>query len=200
LIVLDVEIRRKAYGSRTVLRDIAFPLESGETLAILGPSGAGKTTLLRIVAGLDPAFEGRVAFSGIAAIVFQEPTLLPWRSALENITLVTGVALPEAETALREVGLAGMESHRPGQMSLGQRRRLSLARAFAARPDLLLLDEPFVSLDAPLVAEMMALTERLIAKTRVATLFVTHAPAEAERLADRILRLPVFSPLEVDSP
>lgn len=197
---VEVMIRRKAYGRRTILSDIAFMVESGETLAILGPSGAGKSTLLRIVAGLDPDFEGQVSRPRATAMVFQEPTLLPWRSALENITLVTGVAPAVAEVALGEVGLENMAAHRPRQMSLGQRRRLSLARGFVTRPDLLLLDEPFASLDAPLVAEMLALTERLIAATRPATLFVTHAPAEAERLAGRILRLRTPAQLEAVLP
>ncbi|MCB2053512.1 MAG: ABC transporter ATP-binding protein [Geminicoccaceae bacterium] len=186
---LVVEIRRKAFGDHLVLRDLDFIVEAGETLAVLGPSGSGKSTLLRIVAGLDRDFEGRIGAPAEIAMVFQEPTLLPWRTALQNLTLTTGVDAGRAASMLAEVGLAGREERFPRQLSLGQQRRLALARAMVTRPRLLLLDEPFVSLDAPLVEEMLHLTERLIAEVRPASLFVTHAPAEARRLATRTLRL-----------
>jgi NitT/TauT family transport system ATP-binding protein len=189
LSALDVVVRRKAFGAHVVLEDLAFSVAAGETLAILGPSGIGKSTLLRIVAGLDRDFDGEVRAPERIAMAFQEPTLLPWRTALQNLTLVTGVAPAEAEEALAAVGLAGRGGVFPRQLSLGQQRRLALARAFVTRPELLLLDEPFVSLDPPLVAEMLALTEALIARARPATLFVTHNAAEAERLASRILRM-----------
>ena len=186
---LEVEIRRQAFGDHEVLRDLRFTGAAGETLAVLGPSGSGKSTLLRILAGLDDDFEGSVRRPERVAMVFQEPTLLPWRRAIENLTLVTGVSRAQAEAALAEVGLAGRGTLYPRQLSLGQQRRLALARAFATRPELLLLDEPFVSLDARLVGEMLALTEALIAATRPATVFVTHSVAEAERLASRVLRI-----------
>ncbi len=189
LSALQVAIRRKAFGAHLVLRDLAFSVNAGETLAVIGPSGVGKSTLLRIVAGIDRDFEGTVTRPDRVAMVFQEPTLLPWRTALRNLTLVTGVDDAAAETALERVGLRGTGRLFPRQLSLGQQRRLALARAFATRPELLLLDEPFVSLDGPLVAEMLALTEALIAQARPATLFVTHSAAEAERLATRTLRI-----------
>ena len=186
---LEVAIRRKAFGPRVVLSDLTFAVNAGETLAVVGPSGIGKSTLLRIVAGLDDGFEGSVSRPERTGIVFQEPTLLPWRAARRNLTVVTGVDDATADAALQSVGLDGMGGLFPGQLSLGQRRRLALARAFVTRPELLLLDEPFVSLDDPLVEEMLALTERLIAQTKPATLFVTHSMAEAERLGTRLLRL-----------
>ncbi len=182
---LQVAIRSKGFGETIVLRDLVFQVARGEVLAVLGPSGVGKSTLLRIIAGLDGDFEGQLRCEGRVAMVFQEPTLMPWRSALDNLRLTTGVDAPQGEAALARVGLAGKGALYPGQLSLGQQRRLSLARAYAAKPDILLLDEPFVSLDPALVADMLALTESVIAEQRPATVFVTHAKAEADRLATR---------------
>lgn len=182
---LQVAIRAKCFGSTEILRDLVFQVARGEVLAVLGPSGVGKSTLLRIIAGLDTGFEGQVRREGRLAMVFQEPTLMPWRSALDNLRLTTGVTAQQAEAALSRVGLAGKGALFPGQLSLGQQRRLSLARAYAAKPDILLLDEPFVSLDQALVADMLALTESVIAEQRPATVFVTHAQDEADRLATR---------------
>lgn len=188
---LQVVIRSKRFGGTEVLRDLAFQVARGEVLAVLGPSGVGKSTLLRILAGLDTAFDGQVRREGRLAMVFQEPTLMPWRSALDNLRLTTGVDAQQAEAALSRVGLAGKGALYPGQLSLGQQRRLSLARAYAAKPDILLLDEPFVSLDQALVEDMLALTEGVIAEQRPATIFVTHARAEADRLATRQMMLAV---------
>jgi len=186
---LQVAIRAKQFGEVTVLRDLTFQVQRGEVLAVLGPSGVGKSTLLRLIAGLDTQFDGQIRRDGRLAMVFQEPTLMPWRSASDNLRLTTGVGAAEAEAALARVGLAGKGALYPGQLSLGQQRRLALARAYAAKPDILLLDEPFVSLDEALVQEMLALTESVIAEQRPATVFVTHAKPEAERLATRQLTL-----------
>ena len=188
--MIRVDVRRKAFGSTEVLRDVRFDLAPGERLAVLGPSGVGKSTLLRIVAGVDTAFEGQVERPGHVAMVFQEPTLLRWRSVLQNLTL-THPGLPEeaARAMLSRVGLGGRAELFPGHLSLGQQRRVAIARAFVGRPGLLVLDEPFVSLDAALAEEMMALTESLIAEARPAVLLVTHLRAEAERLGERIRRL-----------
>lgn len=172
-----------------VLGDIHLTLAPSETLALVGPSGIGKTSLLRIIAGIERDFEGEVQVNGKLAMVFQEPTLLPWRSVAQNITLTTGASAQIAEAALADVGLAGRGTDFPAQLSLGQQRRLSLARAFAIRPALLLLDEPFVSLDPPLAAEMMELFMSLRDAYNVASIFVTHVAAEADILASRTVTL-----------
>lgn len=185
--MISVNIRRMAYGETGILRNIRFELAEGESLAILGPSGIGKTTLLRVIAGLIEDFDGQISGASQLALVFQEPTLLPWRNALENITLTTGANTSEAQTVLSEVGLADKGTHFPGQLSLGQQRRLALARAFAARPRLLLLDEPFASLDEATAASMIALTSRMLASRRTTCLLVTHAAEEAVALASHAL-------------
>ncbi len=186
---LHVAIRSKRFGETHILRDLVFQVAPGEVLAVLGPSGVGKSTLLRLIAGLDTDYVGQIRRTGRLAMVFQEPVLMPWRSARDNLRLTTGVSADQAEAALARVGLSGKGGLFPGQLSLGQQRRLSLARAYAARPDILLLDEPFVSLDPALVEDMLALTESVIAEQRPATVFVTHAQAEADRLATRQMKL-----------
>ena len=188
--MIRVHVRRKVFGGTEILRDVHLELAPGERVAVLGPSGVGKSTLLRIVAGVDRAFEGQVDRPENIAIVFQEPTLLRWRSVLQNLTLThPGLSPEDARAMLRRVGLEAKAGDYPGQLSLGQQRRVALARAFVGRPELLILDEPFVSLDPALAEEMIALTESLIAETRPAVLLVTHVRAEAERLGDRICRL-----------
>jgi sulfonate transport system ATP-binding protein len=187
--MISVDLDEKRFGQNTVLRDVRFDLHARETLAITGPSGVGKTTLLRIIAGLDHDFDGKVSVKGRMAMIFQEPTLLPWRSVRDNISLVAHVPGAEAERVLDSVGLADKADHLPSQLSLGQQRRLALARAFAVQPDVLLMDEPFVSLDNALIEEMLVLTEKLRDQRPLATIFVTHSQAEAERLATRSLTL-----------
>lgn len=186
--VLRLDLAGFSRDGTTILGAISLSVGAEETVVLTGPSGIGKTTLLRLIAGLEPP-QGKVKVTGAVAMVFQEPTLLPWRSALENLCLTTRIAPSGARELLAEVGLADLEARFPGQMSLGQQRRLALARAFAARPALLLMDEPFVSLDPAMADEMMALFVRLRQARPLATLIVTHVEAEAQRLASRIIRL-----------
>ncbi|WP_026613850.1 ABC transporter ATP-binding protein [Ensifer aridi] len=188
--MIKIDVRRKAFGEEEVLRDIRFEMDVGETVAILGPSGIGKSTLLRLIAGIDPAFDGEITRPEKIAMVFQEPVLLPWRSVVENLTLVhPDLGTQAALSALERTGIVDKAGLFPGQLSLGQQRRLALARAFAGRPELLVMDEPYVSLDPTTAEEMLALTEALIAETGPAVILVTHSEAEAHRLARRRLRL-----------
>ncbi|PZU83002.1 MAG: ABC transporter ATP-binding protein [Shinella sp.] len=188
--MITVDIRRKAFGDNVILKDIRFEMAGGESIAILGSSGIGKSTLLRLIAGIDPVFEGSVERPANIAIVFQEPVLLPWRSVLQNLTIVhPGLGDEAALSALHRIGIADKAGLFPGQLSLGQQRRLALARAFAGKPELLVMDEPYVSLDPETAEEMLELTEALVAETRPAVILVTHSEREAVRLAGRRLRL-----------
>jgi len=175
-----------------VLGELAFSLGNGEVAALVGPSGCGKTTLLRIIAGLDSDFEGSVALPahGMLGMVFQEPRLLPWRTVEQNVRL----AAPQATDAalgnlFQALGLTTHRDHYPGELSLGLARRVALARAFAVEPDLLLLDEPFVSLDDALAARLRDELADLVNRRPITTLLVTHNVEEAIGLADRLLLL-----------
>ncbi len=187
--MLDIRLQSLCHDDTRILQDVSFQLMRGETLALVGPSGIGKSSLLRVIASLYTEFEGSCALDGTCAMVFQEPTLLPWRTVSDNIRVTTDATAKQVNIALADVGLAGRGEDYPGQLSLGQQRRLALARAFAVKPDLLLLDEPFVSLDPALVDEMMVLFTRLRAVHNVTTILVTHVAEEAEKLASRIVTL-----------
>ena len=193
---LDVEITQKELlsaggGAHTILYNVNFQLREGEICACLGPSGSGKTTLLRILAGLDSAFKGHVTLPPHRKIgmVFQEPRLLPWRNVAENLQLVSLASETEFAEIITTLGLSRHLNHFPGELSLGLARRVAIARAFIIKPDILLLDEPFVSLDAPLAAKLREELLGLVLKRKATTLMVTHDIEEAISIADRILVL-----------
>jgi ABC-type nitrate/sulfonate/bicarbonate transport system ATPase subunit len=194
---LEVCIKQKFYQAASgdnlhVLGELTFSMADGEVVALVGPSGCGKTTLLRIIAGLDGDYLGTVRLPEHCRLgmVFQEPRLLPWRSVEANVRL----AAPEATDAtldalFQTLGLAAHRGHYPGELSLGLARRVALARAFAVNPDLLVLDEPFVSLDAALAQRLRSELVELVRSRPVTTLLVTHDVEEAIGLADRLLVL-----------
>jgi ABC-type nitrate/sulfonate/bicarbonate transport system ATPase subunit len=194
---LEVHIKHKSYrnaagGELQVLGAVSIAVASGEVAALIGPSGCGKTTLLRIIVGLDSDFEGtvRLPAHGRLGVVFQEPRLLPWRTVEENVRL----AAPQASDAALDglFGTLGLSTHRhhyPGELSLGLARRTALARAFAVEPELLVLDEPFVSLDAALAARLRAELAELVARRPVTTVLVSHDVDEVIGLADRVFLL-----------
>ena len=194
---LDVSIESKSYraasgGRLDVLRGVKFALPAGAVAALVGPSGCGKTTLLRIITGLDRDYSGVVSLPdhGKLGMVFQEPRLLPWRTVEQNVRLGAPHASDaELDGLFAALGLAKHRRHFPGELSLGQARRVALARAFAVGPDLLVLDEPFVSLDAALATHLRDELAALVTSRAVTTILVTHDIDEAIGLADRVFLL-----------
>jgi len=194
---LDVDITGKSFISAAgkphrVLSDISFALATGEVGVVVGPSGCGKSTMLRILAGLDPNYQGRVARPAGArlAMVFQEPRLLPWRSVADNVRL----AAPDADDArlaalFSVLELSAHRDHYPGELSLGLARRVALARAFAVEPDFLILDEPLASLDDALAARLREEIATLVGSRPMITLLVTHSLDDAVRLGDKLILL-----------
>ncbi len=201
---VDVDIAAKTYaeapGSRAqaVLRGLRFVLESGVITALVGPSGCGKTTMLNIIAGLDRDFAGTVDRGAGAdggaprlAYVFQNPRLLPWRTVYQNIEFVlpTGTDPSVIEALLDAVDLTEFRDTFPNRLSLGMARRVAIARAFAVKPDLLLMDEAFTSLDEATVERMRELLLDLWRANPTTVLLVTHDMREAVHLARRIILL-----------
>ena len=181
----------RRFGSRAVLDSLDLDIAPGEFVALLGRSGSGKTTLLRALAGLDRVSEGLLEAPLATATVFQEPRLMPWKRAWQNIAL--GLRVPDARkralAALAEVELADFADAWPATLSGGQAQRVALARALAREPKLLLLDEPFGALDALTRISMHRLVKTLWRTHKPAVLLVTHDVDEAALLADRVLVL-----------
>jgi NitT/TauT family transport system ATP-binding protein len=195
-------------GQLRVLQNLRLVLPAGAAGALVGPSGCGKTTLLRLIAALDADYAGTIVrpAHGRLGMVFQEPRLLPWRNVRDNIRIAAPDATPaEIDALLAELGIDGHATHFPRELSLGLARRVSLARALAVQPDLLLLDEPLVSLDAARARDLREKIAALIDARRITTLIVTHDLREAIALADRVFLLSprpahVVATLEIDTP
>lgn len=207
-----VDIISKAFadergGETAVIRDLCLSLTSGEFITLLGPSGAGKSTLLNIVAGLDTDYEGNVQLQRTdgsdarISLMFQEPRLMPWLTICENVMLVcVGSRAERRNTALhwlQQVGLNGAAQQYPAQLSGGMLKRAALARAFACEPDILLMDEPFSSLDIPAADALRALLMALCQSRQTTVVYVTHDITEALTLSDRVL-LMRSKPMQVE--
>jgi NitT/TauT family transport system ATP-binding protein len=186
--------KRFANGTQA-LDDLSFAVAPGEFVSLLGPSGCGKSTALRIAAGLLASDKGTITRdTSEIGFVFQDPTLMPWADALANARLpldLKGVPRGEANAAARaalaQVGLAGFENAYPRELSGGMKMRVSLARAMAAKPKLLLLDEPFAALDEITRNQLGDDLLRLWRETGFTILFVTHSISESSYLSGRVL-------------
>ncbi len=197
---LKINIHSKTYPAVAgrpalpVLRDVSVTVDRGEFVVITGPSGCGKSTMLNAVAGLDADFDGDVDFGAdnpVLSFMFQTPRLLAWRTVTENVALVLDDDDPRHERIpemLAAVGLADAGSAYPERLSLGMQRRAALARAFISEPDILLMDEPFVSLDDPTAQSLRQLLIELWSRRPTTVLFVTHDRTESIMLATRLLR------------
>lgn len=192
------------YGGKPALADINLTLDSGELLVVLGPSGCGKTTLLNLIAGFVPYQHGSIILDGKhvdgpgaeRGVVFQNEGLLPWRNVQDNVALglqLAGVNKTErreiAALMLKKVGLEGAEKRFIWQLSGGQRQRVGIARALAANPQLLLLDEPFGALDAFTREQMQTLLLKLWHETGKKVLLITHDIEEAVFMATELVLL-----------
>lgn len=191
---------RKNFASELILEDVSLNLKSGSFMSIVGPSGCGKTTLLRIVAGLEQADAGKFRLGSgsgpqlTLAVVFQQGSLFPWKSVRRNISFGLELAgvdrltiAKRVEWALEMVHLTGNEKKFPYQLSGGMQQRVGIARALALEPDVLLMDEPFASVDAQTREELHDDLLEIWERTRKSVLFVTHSIDEAIVLSDEIV-------------
>jgi NitT/TauT family transport system ATP-binding protein len=203
LVVEDIVMRfGAAEGGLTALDDVSFDVAPGEFLAMIGPSGCGKSTLFNIIGGLLSGYRGRVAVAGETisgphasiGMVFQEESTFPWRNVLENVAFPLEIAgVPRRERLQRArhfvsmVGLDGFEKRYPSELSGGMRQRVSMARTLASEPKILLMDEPFASLDEQTRLLLGDKVLQIQQQLKQSTLLITHNITEAVQLADRIL-------------
>jgi NitT/TauT family transport system ATP-binding protein len=185
-----------SYGQSAVFEDLSVEIERGEFVAIVGPSGCGKTTLLNLMSGFYRPTSGRITRAGRTRMVYQSDGLFPWLTVRENIALglrrdivqehERGAQMKDLLSLIR---LEGFEEHYPHQLSGGMRQRVELARALAGETDVLLMDEPFSSLDYQTRLRMRRMLVRVLSERPRTVVFVTHDIEEAAQLADRVLVL-----------
>ena len=204
---LKIENLSSGYDEDVVLKDLSLEVAEGEFLSLLGPSGCGKSTLMKTIAGILPARSGRILLDGVditalpvhrrgTVVVFQDMRLFPHKSVAENVAFplkMQGAAKQErlktAEELLKKVQMGGYGRRKPGELSGGQQQRIALARALAAQPKLLLLDEPFSALDENLREDMRHLVLQLQKEFHMTVILVTHDREEALSMSDRVALL-----------
>ena len=200
---LNIEIKKKIFplktrnkeGANLIFKNLNFTINKGQFVSFFGPSGCGKTTLLNIISGLDKDFDGRIGKHDKAfdiSYMFQNPRLFPWLSTIENIKYPIKKqrnADKIANDLLKKVGLEKYKNQYPNRLSGGMQRRVAMARAFAPNPNILLLDEPFISLDKKISNSLRKLLLQLWKRNKPIIIFVTHDLDEAIELADRIIFL-----------
>jgi ABC-type nitrate/sulfonate/bicarbonate transport system ATPase subunit len=214
---IRVEIVDKTFVSgsehrRHAIAGVEFSVPANQFACLVGPSGCGKTTLLNLIAGLDQHFDGQISIGQAGnnpsiGYVFQNPRLLPWYTVRQNIELVFDGTRPAAliDSLLSDMQLTDAQHQYPERLSLGMKRRVAIIRAFAVNPDILLMDEPFVSLDAPTARQVRSMLYSLWQQRPHTVLFVSHDLREAIALADRLIFLSpspmhIVSDVAVDIP
>lgn len=209
-VMLDISKLKKSYpGNGTdyvVLEDLDLQIMKQEFVTIIGHSGCGKTTLLSMIAGLNPISGGNIAILGQAVkgpgpdrgVIFQSPSLMPWMTALQNVLLGVNRVFPHASKAergeiaryyLQKVGLEGAFDKKAGELSQGMQQRVGIARAFAIRPKVLLLDEPFGMLDSLTRGELQDILIEIWNREKITAVMITHDVDEAIFLADRVVMM-----------
>ena len=199
---INIEIKKKIFPLKTqnkqsqnlIFKNLNFTIKKGQFVSFFGPSGCGKTTLLNIISGLDKDFDGSVqtyndATNSNISYMFQAPRLFPWLTAIENIKYPIKKRKNCEKIAfelIKKIGLEKYKNQYPNKLSGGMQRRIALARAFASNPDILLLDEPFISIDKKVSNLLRKLLVKLWKNNKPIIIFVTHDLDEAIELADRI--------------
>ncbi len=185
--MITLENVTKKFGKKRILKDFSLTVDKGETIAVMGPSGSGKTTLLRIIAGLEKCDKGTVSAPS-CAVVFQDPTLLDWLTALENVSLVTDKSEENAKRLLGELGFTEEDMNKkPPELSGGMKQRVSIARALNFDAECYLFDEAFKGLDQKLWESVIETVKKeQNGKTAV---FVTHSLEEAQKLGAKVITI-----------
>ena len=202
---LSVNVKKKSYKDLnnasflTAIQDMDFKVPDGQFCCLLGPSGCGKTTLLNILSGLDNNYDGNIQFDDDSSpqdcgigYMFQEPRLLPWLTVRQNVEIVTQQTSEDkdlSDSILETMGLSKNLESFPSQLSGGMQRRVAIARAFINKPKILLLDEPFISLDFTVANRLRNMLVNIWQQQKTTIIFVTHDLREAIFLGDRILFL-----------
>jgi sulfonate transport system ATP-binding protein len=194
--VFDLVLR---YGHEPIIEGVSLEVPTGKFVSLVGPSGSGKTSILRAVSGLLTPLAGRVELNGSSdflGFLFQDDALLPWRTARENVALGLRIrnyskdaAQNEAETWLQRLGLEGFGARFPHQLSGGQRKRVAIAQILALKPKLLLMDEPFASLDAIVRTRITQELLNWVEREHLSVLLVTHDLEEALTVSDTVYLL-----------
>ncbi len=211
--ILDIKDIRKSFDNLEVMKEISLYLQEGEIVALFGPSGCGKTTLFRLIAGLEEPDSGQINLAPQTRLAysFQEPRLLPWKTVDDNIFFVQQNFLSDTEAEdiraelLDYTQLTSFKNSYPAQLSGGMKQRLELLRALSIKPDLLLMDEPFKSLDYRLKIKLREMLLDIWLRDRFGMLLISHDPEEAVMLADRIYLISgrpgrITGELEIDRP
>jgi len=193
--LLNIENLNKSWNQKEVIKDISFSVMKGQISCLLGPSGCGKSTLLRLLAGLDEINQGKISNNAKeTSLIFQEPRLFPWLDVYENIELVLKDRIQNSaekkeiiDDVLHVVNLDNYKKYYPKELSGGMKQRVSITRALAVDPELLLMDEPFANLDFPLRLDLIHILQKIFAPNDKGGIFVTHDNREALLLCDHLM-------------